>query len=222
MKRLFLFLPILAILLCNVQTMHAETAEERTTWPNELRLTFSPWLYESLIWHERPHFDYHGAGSDNTVFAENHNFVYTPHMGVDYMRHINSWCSVGVLMDFQYTGWNKVRYNNQDAVTGQSKECFYNLSIVPSVQFTYLWHPNVNLYSAIGLGMDINGGTETNLQGKHTALGAAINITMLGLRVGKGRWYGCAEVGGLYALKNMNAIYMIGARIISVGAGVGF
>lgn len=222
MQRIYFILPILSILLCSGQVAYAETVEERAEWPNEIRLTLSPWLYESLVWHDKAHFDYHGAGADNTIFTENHNFVYTPHMGIDYMRRINKWASVGMLMDFQYTQWNKVRYNNKDAVVGQTKGCFYNLSFIPTAQFTYFWHPNVSLYSAIGLGMDINGGTETDLQGRHTAVGAAVNFTVLGLRAGKGRWYGCAEVGGLYALKSMNAIYMAGARIVSVGAGVAF
>ena len=204
------------------QIVWAETIEERTDWPNEVRLTFSPWLFESLIWHNDVHFDYHGAGNDKTIFAENHKYSYTPHIGVEYFRRINRWFSAGIITDFQHTKWNKVLYNNQDVEIGRSKECFYNLSFIPSTQFTYFRHPNVNLYSSFGVGMDINGGTETDIHGKKTAVGVAINITAFGVRAGKGRWYGFTELGGLYALKDINTIYMVGARIVTIGVSAAF
>ena len=99
---------------------------------------------------------------------------------------------------------------------------FYNLVFMPTIRFTYFHHEYVNLYSGIGIGMDINGGTETNAKGQRTEVGAAVNITVFGVSANYKRWFWTVDFGGLYALKNANAIYMASSRIINVGLGARF
>ena len=72
------------------------------------------------------------------------------------------------------------------------------------------------------VGLDINGGTETNALGNHTDVGAAINLTVFGISANYQRWFWTIDCGGLYALKNMNTIFLMSSRIVNVGMGVRF
>ena len=93
---------------------------------------------------------------------------------------------------------------------------------MPTLRFTYYHHPNVNLYSAVGLGIDINGGTEMNTQGQFTDLGAALNMTVFGVSANYQRWFVTLDFGGLSALKNFNTIFLATSRIINVSVGARF
>ena len=93
----------------------------------------------------------------------------------------------------------------------------YNLVFMPTIRFTYLHHPNVNLYSGLGLGMDINGGSEMDGWGRKTVVGAAVQFTVIGLSANYERWFWFADFGGLYALRNGNTIFMTSSKIISAG-----
>ena len=99
---------------------------------------------------------------------------------------------------------------------------FYNVVLMPTVRFTYFFHENVNLYSGLGIGLDINGGTEKNAFGKKTEVGAAVNITLIGVSANYDRWFWTVDFGGMYALQNTNKIYMASSRIINVGFGARF
>lgn len=214
-------LAIILLLLMPTLLM-AESREEMEANKSEFRLTIGDMFFETLIWYDHPHTNYTGAGTPTTEFTEDHKFAWTPHFGIEYQYRVNWWCGIGMLVDGQYTGWQRVRYNNQNVETYRTKENFYNLAVIPTVRFTFMHTQHVNLYAGLGVGVDINGGSETDLKGKHTAAGAAVNITALGIRAGNGHWYGSAELGGLYALKNMNAIYMVSSRILTVGVGYTF
>ena len=120
-------------------------------------------------------------------------------------------------------GWDDVTRNGVGAVVNTSKNhYFYNLVFMPTVRFTYFHHPYVNLYSGLGVGMDINGGTETNALGRNTDIGAAVNITVFGVSANYDRWFWTVDFGGLTALKNANTIFMACSRIINVSFGARF
>ena len=93
---------------------------------------------------------------------------------------------------------------------------------MPTVRFTYFFHEYVNLYSGLGFGIGINGGTETNAKGKHTMAGAAVNVTLIGVSANYDRWFMTLDFGGMYSLKDMNTIFMASSRIINVGIGARF
>ena len=99
---------------------------------------------------------------------------------------------------------------------------FYNLVFMPTVRFTYFHHPYVNLYSGLGFGMDINGGTEQDAYKRYTDVGAAINLTVFGISANYKNGFMAVDFGGLFALKNKNTIFMASSRIINVSIGARF
>lgn len=217
MRKFFiLFVLILPALLM------AETKEERAASPHELRLLVGDMLSETLIWYDDAHANYAGVGGPYSEFSERQHTFWTPHFGAEYQYRLNDWCSVGAQVDFQYTGWRHVVYNNLNAEVANTREHFYNICLMPTVRFTYFHSPYVNLYSAVGLGVDINGGTETDIYGKHVAAGAALDIAVLGLSAGANNWFGSVELGGLSALKNKGTMFMLASRIVTVGVGYRF
>ena len=52
-----------------------------------------------------------------------------------------------------------------------------------------------------------------------TAFAPAVNISLLGMRVGKGRFFGSVEVGGMLSLMSSNEVYMLGSRIFTASVG---
>ena len=198
--------------------LQAETIEECATRKSEIRLLIGDMFWETLVWHDAPHANTTGW---NTEFTEKTHYIWTPHIGLEYQYRWNKWLSFGLQADYQQTFWNS---NHTDVIGNvtTTPQTFYNVSILPTVRFTYFHHPYVNLYSSIGLGIDINGGSETDIKGKHTACGAALDIAILGLSAGKDRWFGSVEVGGLSALKNKGTIFMMASRIVTVGVGCRF
>lgn len=215
-KSLFLIL-----LLCPLLGAAANN-EDSSTSAHEVRLLVGDMLSETMFWYDDTHADYTGMGGEHSLFSENQHTFWTPHVACEYQYRLNGWCSVGAQLDFQYTGWRRVLYNNMNAQVGMTREHFYNLSILPTVRFTYFHSRYVNLYSSVGLGLDINGGTETDIHGKHVALGAALDMAVLGMSVGAHGWFGSVEVGGLSALKNKWTMFMMASRIVTVGVGYRF
>ena len=51
---------------------------------------------------------------------------------------------------------------------------------------------------------------------KNAELAPVVNVTLLGVQVGKGPWTGTLELGGMSSLLNTNKVYMLGSRLISV------
>ncbi len=218
MKKLFL----MALLFVVPIMAHSETEEDRKEHPHEVRLLIGDMLFETLMWHNDTHGNYMGAGNTQSRFYEKQDFGWTPHFGLEYQYRINRWLGVGMQVDYQHTLWNNLTYNNQNQIVEKEAQNFYNISLMPTVRFTYLHHPYVNLYSAISLGIDINGGSEKDIHGRNVACGAALDIAVLGLSAGDKNWFGSIEVGGLSALKNKNAMYMLCSRILTVGVGYRF
>ena len=127
------------------------------------------------------------------------------------------------MVDLSEVHWDDVTRNGAGVEIARSKgHYFCNAVIMPTIRFTYFHHPNVNLYSGLGIGLDINGGTETNSLGKTTDFGAAINFTVFGVSANYDRWFWTVDFGGLYALRDANTIFMASSRIINVGLGVRF
>lgn len=212
----------LLALVFPVLLLQAETREERSEKPHEVRLLVGDFLFESLIWYDDAHLDYTNVGGPASTFTEKQHTYWLPHMGVEYLYRLYDWCSLGAQVDFQYTGWKKMTYDSQNQLISQTPQGFYNLSLMPTIRFTYLHHPYVNLYSSVSFGMDINGGSEIDIRGKHTAVGAALDVAVIGISVDKGHWFGTIEGGGLSALKNKGTMFMLMSRLLTVGVGYRF
>lgn len=204
--------------LC-VSSSLAETIEERESRKHEFGISISDWIIETGMWNNSKHGNYIGVGNDKSRFVEDVNHSYTPHFGFSYLYRLNRWFSIGFLLDYQRTKWDRVTYNNLNEEVGSTKEYFYNLSILPTGRFTYYHHPWVNIYTSLSFGMVINGGSETDYYGNHTAYGYGFNINWIGVSVGRGPWYGAFEIGSMFGLKNVQTIYMANCRIFTLSIG---
>ena len=160
---------------------------------------------------------------ESSRYTYHEDYHYDQHLWVEYQRRHNKWLSYGGMVDLSEVHWTDVTRNGKgDAILYDKGHYFYNMVIMPTVRFTYLQHPYVNLYSGIGFGMDINGGTETNGKGKKTDVGAAINLTVIGISANYQQWFVTLDAGGMYAIKNLNTIFLASSRIINVSIGMRF
>lgn len=209
-------------MLCSIAVVgFAENKWTHITQRNELRIGWGDQLFESLIWHNPTSIITTMRDSYQQVYKE--NYSYNQHVWMEYQWRFTHWFSLGAMVDFSHVGWDEVTRNGTGAELNRKEEqFFYNAVIMPTIRFTYFHHENVNFYSGLGVGLDINGGTETNALGNHTDVGAAINLTVFGISANYQRWFWTVDCGGLYALKNMNTIFLMSSRIVNVGMGVRF
>lgn len=209
-------------MLCSIAVVgFAENKWTHITQRNELRIGWGDQLFESLIWHNPTSIITTMSDSYQQVYKE--NYSYNQHVWMEYQWRFTHWFSLGAMVDFSHVGWDEVTRNGKGAELNRKEEqFFYNAVIMPTIRFTYFHHENVNFYSGLGIGLDINGGTETNALGNHTDVGAAINLTVFGISANYQRWFWTVDCGGLYALKNMNTIFLMSSRIVNVGMGVRF
>ncbi len=214
------FFLLLLLCACTIAGL-AETKWDHLTWRNEIRLGWGDQLFESLMWHNPTNITTTMPESYQQTYHE--NYRHHQHIWLEYQYRFKHWFSLGGMIDMSEVGWDDVTRNGRGVELSRGGgHHFYNVVLMPTIRFTYLYHPNVNLYSGIGIGMDINGGTETNAKGQHTEYGAAVNITVIGVAANYKRWFWTVDFGGMYALKNANAIYMASSRIINVGLGARF
>lgn len=209
-------------MLCSIAVVgFAENKWTHITQRNELRIGWGDQLFESLIWHNPTSIITTMPDSYQQVYKE--NYSYNQHVWMEYQWRFTHWFSLGAMVDFSHVGWDEVTRNGKGAELNRKEEqFFYNAVIMPTIRFTYFHHENVNFYSGLGIGLDINGGTETNALGNHTDVGTAINLTVFGISANYQRWFWTVDCGGLYALKNMNTIFLMSSRIVNVGMGVRF
>jgi hypothetical protein len=99
-----------------------------------------------------------------------------------YAYRVEPWLEVGIDARFQY----HARYYNSYYHNDSDKE-FY-LSLMPTVRFYWVRGRNASAYSAVGLGIKFTSDryNDTNLAG---------NLVLIGVSVGRNRWFGYAEVG---------------------------
>lgn len=202
-------------------TLLAETKWDYVNRRNEIRIGWGDQLFESLVWHNPTSVTTTMPAEATYQYKE--RYRHHQHLWMEYQYRFKQWFSLGAMVDMSEVGWDVVTRNGQGAELARDKKnYFYNLVIMPTIRFTYFHHPNVNIYSGLGVGMDINGGTEVDGKGRHTALGAAVNLTLVGISANYDRWFCAFDLGGMYALKNANAIYMASSRIMNVSIGARF
>ena len=199
-------------------------AEERFDYLNmrhEVRVGWGDQMFESLVWHNPTAIINNMPKEFQKTYRE--DYRHNQHIWLEYQWRMKEWFSVGEMMDISEVGWDEVKRNGLGKELSRDKNHnFYNLVFMPTIRFTYFFHPYVNLYSGLGFGMDINGGTEMNARGHKTDVGAAINLTVIGVSANYERWFMTFDFGGMYALRDANTIFMIASRMLNVGIGVRF
>ncbi len=218
MKRLYTLLLILGALST---TLVAETKWDYQSMRNELRIGWGDQLFESLMWHN-PTFTVTTMPATWQKTAPE-NYRHNQHLWLEYQYRFSHWFSLGAMMDISEVGWNNVTRDGTGAILNTSeRQYFYNLVFMPTIRFTYFFHPNVNIYSGIGFGIDINGGTELNEKGKNTDFGMAVNGTVLGISANYKRWFAAVDFGGMTAFRDKNHVFLAASRIINVSIGARF
>ena len=217
-KRFFYIVIGLCTLLMSAQAEDKFAFEQNR---NELRVGWGDQLFESLVWHNPTSFVCTLPESFEKMYHEDYH--YDQHVWLEYQRRFAYWFSIGLMMDWSDVRWTDVTRNGQgNEVAREGGHWFYNLVLMPTIRFTYFHHDYVNIYSGLGFGMGINGGSETNAKGKKTDVGAALNLTVLGVSANYDRWFMAVDFGGLYSLKNTNAIFLASSRMINVSIGARF
>lgn len=186
--------------------------------PHELRIGWGDQMFETLMWRDM---GYPTVMPSTYQAIYNEHFRYTQHWFVEYLYNFNYWYSFGMQIDYSGVLWDEVLRNGRGKeMVRDENHNFHNICIIPAVRFSYFHREYTSLYSSIGVGLNINTGSELDYKSRKTALAPAAHIALLGLRVGKGRFYGSIELGGLFSLVNNNEIYMLGSRIFSTSFAV--
>ena len=210
------------LVLCALSMgVFAENQWDHINRRHEVRIGWGDQLFESLMWHNPTNIMTNMPTTWEKTYHE--DYRNHQHLWAEYQYRVTHWFSYGGMIDMSEVGWDDVTRNGAGIEMSRSKNhYFYNVVLMPTVRFTYFFHENVNLYSGLGIGLDINGGTEKNAFGKKTEVGAAVNITLIGISANYDRWFWTVDFGGMYALQNTNKIYMASSRIINVGFGARF
>lgn len=151
-----------------------------------VRLGWGDSLFESLVFHP----------SDETK-----DYSFSGHYFTDYQYSVTKVFSVGIQADFQSICWTQNSRRSRN----------FDLTLMPTMRFTWLRSEWVRLYSGLGAGVLF---AFDNAGGK--AFAPAFCLSPIGIQLGKTNWCGSLDLGGLVALKDRERIYMLGSRLVSV------
>ena len=217
MCKKFLLLTLLALVL-PVARLSAGEPEKA----NEFRLGIGDWIFEASYFRTTGVGNYQDRPS-GTIYHEKQNYRYIPHIFAEYNRQLRPWLWAGAQVDFGGFSWDSVSIpGGTNTITESSSENCYNISILPSLRFDWFRTEYFKMYSALRVGIDINTGSETDMFGKKTVVAPCFTPAVLGITAGKGNIFGNLEIGGLYALRNKNLVYMFGSRLISASISFRF
>ena len=216
-KKSILFLLLVWLAL----PLSAEDAEHRGMNPHMLRIGWGDQLFEHVGWHNSPQPINVMPASYSQSYNE--NFRYTQHWFIEYQNRYNRWFSYGGMIDGSGVVWDQVTRNGKGAeIERVPSRSFCNIVIMPTIYFTYFHHQYVSMHSGLGIGMDINSGTEKDFRGRKTVVSPVTNLTLFGVSAGYKKWFACVELGGMIALTGGQSIYLFGSRLVSVSTGVTF
>lgn len=205
-----LFLPVMA-----------ETEDARALNPHQLRIGWGDQHFEYVAWHATPQPMNTLPVTYSAQYTE--HFRYTQHWFAEYQYRPNKWFSCGGMIDGSGVLWDNVTRNGLgEEQSREINRSLYNLVVMPTIYFTYLHHEYVSLYSGLGVGIDINGGTEIDAYGRTTVCAPAFDITLIGLSANYRRWFATVDLGAMIALNGGQHIYMFGSKIFSASIGVTF
>lgn len=216
----FRALILVALVVLPCAALKAEMRASREALKHEIRIGWGDQLFETMVWRNQMPGQ---LNMDGTLYYRNERYRYTQHLFIEYQYRFTYWFSLGATVDGSAVLWNTNIYDlSGNYLASDSKHNFYNLVVMPNVRFTYLYHEYVSLHSAIGIGLNVNGGTDVDIQGRHTALAGALDLTFIGVTVGHGHWYGSFEIGGLFSMKNAGSVYMVSSKIMRASVGFRF
>jgi len=214
--RKFLLTLSFAVLLCT------GVKAQSFTQTNEVRFGIGDCMAEALFYRASVHKDYSDL-PEGKVYTENRNYHYLPHFFLEYYRTLRPWLSVGAQFDSGSFYWKSVNIaGGTNEILGSRKQNCSNIAIMPAARFNWYRKNLVMLFSTVRAGLAINTGSEKNYLGQKTSCGIALDPTLIGCCVGGEHWNGAVELGGLFAFKNTNELYIAGSKLISLSVGYKF
>jgi len=187
MKRLLITLLLGMTVLCQA------AAQNISLKRHQVRIGWGDMLFETLAFHNSP------SRLDGTV--KTRDYRYTGHIFADYRYQLSKLIGLGVQTDFQGIFWKE----------GQAPSDNYDLSILPTIRFTYYRSEWVELYAGAAVGLMLAFDNARRLEAA-----PVVCLNPFGVQFGKGAWTGSAEIAPLTALSGSNKIYMLGSRIFSL------
>ncbi|MGN0190857.1 MAG: hypothetical protein ACI39U_04310, partial [Candidatus Cryptobacteroides sp.] len=186
-----------------------EQIVRKTVTPNNghsLKLAVGDQLFENLVWQNPQKINNMMPESYRETYKE--RYRYTCHWSLEYQWRVNSWFSVGALVDGSACFWDDVLRNGAGTELSRTKNRFFaNLTIMPTLRFDWFTLPvgedmTMGMYTALGVGLDINGGTEYDLRGRRVVTGLAVDLRLISLEYTVGHWGVNLELGGLTAIRD--------------------
>lgn len=141
------------------------------------------------------------------------------HLFLGYRYDVNTWFSAGVEADWFYLWYSQEHRNGYGTLVGKYDSHLHQLTIMPSIRFTYFRRPLVELYSGLGLGY-------TMYEGSYGVQhGFTFSPTLFGVNVGNEHWFGEVELGGMATVTTSwfgNPGVLFSSRLLSVAVGYRF
>lgn len=210
----------LIIIIASILSCAAASAQI-TDKKHEVRIGIGENTMQRVAFRDTPHSTYSNLPSGS--FKESQGHSYIPHFFVEYNYNIKKWLSVGAQLDLSGFSWTDCYYNaGSDIIARSEAQNCINACILPQVRFNWLRKQYFTMYSAIRAGIDINGGTETDVYGHKTVCVPAVAPAFIGINAGKGRYFGAVEISPILAFKNQHMVYLPMSRIISISGGIRF
>lgn len=148
------------------------------------------------------------------------NYRYAGHFFGEYQYAVANWFGVGFEADYEQVTWDVNASQGQTLPTPEKDHFFYNLTLMPTLRFTYFRKGAVTMYSGLGFGLTVNGGSDLDYKGRKVTSSPALGITAYGISVGWGKVFIAAELGGLNAMVSKDEIYMAASRLLSLSIGL--
>ncbi len=187
---------------------------------HEVRIGWGDMMFETMAFHDSPAHQWVAPDKITPGYqtTDKCNHRYTGHLFADYHYHVLPWLAVGGQLDFEGIFWDEIIYDEHHVQVGAARpvQC-YNTCIMPVVRFTYYHSKWVNLYSGVGIGVNI---ASDNAGAAEAAVG--FNLNFFSVAVGNEHWFGAVELGMLNSLQNQNRVYMLGSRLLSASVGYRF
>ena len=193
---------------------------------HSLRLSVGDQMFESLVWQNPQKITNRMPESYRENYKE--NYRYTMHWAAEYQWRVNSWFSVGALIDGSAFFWDDVTRNGAGIELSRTKNrVCANLTIMPKFRFDWFNVPvaenmTVGMYTGLGVGLNLNGGTEYDQWGKRVVPGLAVDLSLISLEYTVSHWGVSLELGGLTSMKDKNTIFMVFSRMINLGVSYKF
>ena len=141
------------------------------------------------------------------------------HLFLAYQYKFNHWLSAGVELDWLSCHYLFDYQDGYGVLVERARTSYLDqMTIMPTVHFTYFCRPLVELYSGLGLGYTLS--VES-----FVSHGFTVSPTLFGVNVGNEHWFAEVELGGMVTVTTSwigNPEILFSSRIVSAAVGYRF